>query len=227
MRLVGTSLFIAFYIFSFSAGASGTVTFFVADAEQKTLPDHPAMNNDPKRAQRIRDAVSPEEIAKAHKNAHLFQKVAKKYNLDWLILLAQGYQESRLDQSAVSPGGAIGIMQILPSTAADHNVDIPDIGTLENNLAAGSKYMRFIMNRYVSGEEIDPLNRHLIALASYNAGPVRISRLRKQAVERGLDPNKWFRNVEYMAAEKIGRKNVDYVLNIYLLYKAYRQVIPD
>ena len=227
MRFAGIPLFIAYYIFSFSVIADETVPFFVADAGQKTFPDHPAIKNDPKKAQRIQDAVSPDEIARARENAYLFRKAAKKYDLDWLMLLAQGYQESRLDQSAVSPGGALGIMQILPSTAADRNVDIPDISTMENNLTAGAKYMRFIMNRYISGEGIDPLNRHLLALASYNAGPARISRLRKQAAKRGLDPNKWFRNVEYMVAEKIGQKSVDYVLNIYLLYGAYKQVMQD
>ncbi len=198
---------------------------FVTDARQGTLLGNVMINKYLKSTKQIRDAVSPNEMAKAHETSGLFQGSGEIHDLDWLLLLAQGYQESGLDQSAVSPAGAIGIMQLLPTTAADPNVGIPDISTVENNIAAGSKYMRFIMDRYMSDETIDPFNRHLLALASYNAGPARINRLRKQAAERGLDPNKWFLNVEYLAAEDIGRENVDYVLNIYLYYMAYKRAI--
>jgi len=68
---------------------------------------------------------------------------------------------------------------------------------------------------------MDRLNKSLFAFASYNAGPARIQSLRVEAKKRGLDPNRWFRNVELIAAEKIGQETVTYVANIYKYYVAY------
>ena len=71
---------------------------------------------------------------------------------------------------------------------------------------------------------MDSLNKGLFAFASYNAGPARIRQLREKAAARGLDPNKWFNNVEVIAAESIGRETVQYVANIYKYYLAYQMV---
>jgi membrane-bound lytic murein transglycosylase MltF len=65
------------------------------------------------------------------------------------------------------------------------------------------------------------LDKALFAFASYNAGAGRMSQLRREAAGRGLDPNIWFHNVEYVAAEKIGAETVTYVSNIYKYYIAY------
>ena len=140
------------------------------------------------------------------------------------MLAAQGYQESRLDQGLRSPAGAIGVMQLLPSTAQDPNVGIPDIENLESNIHAGAKYLRFLLDRYFPGGDMDSLNRGLFAFAAYNAGPRRVARLRRLAEERGLDPNLWFDNVEVVAAQQIGRETVQYVSNIYKYYIAYRLI---
>jgi membrane-bound lytic murein transglycosylase MltF len=137
-------------------------------------------------------------------------------------MAAQGYQESRLDQSVRSRAGAVGIMQLLPSTAADPNVGIPDISEVEPNIHAGVKYLNFIGERYFSDPAIDEFNRTLFALASYNAGPARVRKLRDQAVKQGYDPNLWFDNVEVVAAKEIGRETVQYVSNIVKYYVAYR-----
>ena len=137
-------------------------------------------------------------------------------------MTAQGYQESQLDQSRKSRVGAIGVMQVLPTTAKDRNVNIPDITIAENNIHAGIKYMRFIVNEYFDGRAHRPENRTLFAFASYNAGPARVARLRAKAKEQGLDPNKWFNNVELVAAREIGRETVQYVSNIFKYYVAYK-----
>jgi membrane-bound lytic murein transglycosylase MltF len=150
-----------------------------------------------------------------------FEKYATEYQFDWLMLAAQGYQESGLDQSIKSPVGAIGVMQVMPTTAKDRNVAIGDIHIVENNIHAGVKYMRFLVNQYFDEPGIDKLNRHLFAFAAYNGGPNRIARLRRETAARGLDPNKWFNNVELLAAEQIGRETVQYVSNIYKYYIAY------
>ncbi|WP_203594785.1 transglycosylase SLT domain-containing protein [Wenzhouxiangella limi] len=154
--------------------------------------------------------------------AELFQLHAAENRLDWLMITAQGYQESRLDHSVVSPVGAIGVMQVLPTTAAD--MGISDVTDLEGNIQAGVRYVRYLIDSFFDDPDIEPADRVLLALASYNAGPGRIRTFRRIAAERGLDPNRWFNNVEHIAAEKIGRETVQYVSNIYKYYTAYRLV---
>ena len=172
-----------------------------------------------------RNALAKGDIERFQGLIDLFRKYSARYQLDWLMVAALGYQESGLDQSKRSPAGAIGVMQMLPTTAADRNVNIPDIEILENNIHAGTKYLRFLHDRYFDGEDLDPLNKALFTAASYNAGPARINGLRRKASQSGLDPNKWFRNVEVLAAQEIGRETVQYVSNIYKYYLAYREVV--
>ncbi len=154
----------------------------------------------------------------------LIKRYADLYEFDWLMLTAQAYQESKLDQSTRSRAGAIGIMQVLPSTAADRNVDISNIEQAEQNVHAGTKYLRFLRSRYFSSNEIAPLDRVLFSFAAYNAGPRNIGRARERAIVMGFDPNKWFGNVEVAAAKTISREPVVYVRNIYKYYIAYKQL---
>ena len=151
----------------------------------------------------------------------IIKRHAKQYNFDWLMITAQGYQESKLDQSLRSSAGAIGIMQVLPGTAADPNVGIADIHIADNNVHAGVRYLRFLRNRYFSNSEISPVDRVLLSFAAYNAGPASIARARKRAIQMGLNPNVWFSNVELAAARTISREPVIYVRNIYKYYVAY------
>ena len=153
--------------------------------------------------------------------AEIFSKYGDQYGVDYLMVAAQGYQESRLDQSARSSAGAIGIMQLLPSTAAGASVGIPDITDAESNIHAGIKYLDFIRNRYFSDPEMDHFNQTLFAFAAYNAGPARVRGLREKAAQKGYDPNVWFDNVEVIAAREIGRETVQYVANILKYYVAY------
>jgi len=113
-------------------------------------------------------------------------------------------------------------MQVMPATARDKAVNIPDIEKLESNIHAGIKYNRWVADTFFKDPGITPLNQQLLAFASYNAGPGRVSGLRKEAKAQGLDPNKWFNNVELIAARRIGRETVTYVANIYKYYLAYQ-----
>ena len=142
------------------------------------------------------------------------------------MLAALAFQESKIDQDKRSHAGAVGVMQVLPTTAKDKNINIADIEKIDPNIHAGTKYLRFMMDRYFDDPKIDRLNRGLLAFASYNAGPAKISKLRKEAAAMGLDPNLWFRNVEVVAAKRIGRETVNYVSNIFKYYLAYR-IIAD
>jgi membrane-bound lytic murein transglycosylase MltF len=152
----------------------------------------------------------------------LFTKYADRYGFDWLAVAAQAYQESELDQKKKSPSGAVGIMQLLPSTAAGDPINIKQIEKLENNIHAGVKYLHFLRKRYFSDPNMAPSARVDFSWAAYNAGPARINSLRRLAAERGMDPNRWFGHVERVAAEKIGREPVTYVANINKYYIAYK-----
>jgi len=169
-----------------------------------------------------RGATSKDDLRRFNELIGYFKKYATEYDFDWLMLAAQGYQESRLDQKTRSPVGAIGVMQVMPTTARDKNVGIKDIHLVEPNIHAGVKYLRFLVNEYFDEPGIDFANRHLFAFAAYNAGPNRIARLRKQTAAKGLDPDKWFNNVELLVAEDVGRETVQYVSNIYKYYIAYK-----
>ena len=173
----------------------------------------------------VRNVLSDEEFQRFKEAVQFFKKYAGMYDFDWLVVAALAYQESRIDQSKRSPAGAIGVMQVLPSTAADRNVGIQNIYKIENNIHAGVKYLRFMIDRYYAKEPMDRLNKLLFAFASYNAGPAKVAKLRKEAGEMGLNPNIWFRNVEIVAAKRIGRETVQYVSNIYKYYVAYRLIV--
>ncbi len=169
-----------------------------------------------------REATSKEEIAKFERTIDFFRKYSDQYELDYLLMMAQGYQESQLNQQAKSPVGAIGVMQVMPATGSE--LKVGDIRQIEPNIHAGVKYIRFMMDQFYANEPMDKLNKGLFTFASYNAGPGRIAQLRKEAAKRGLDPNIWFSNVEVIASEKIGRETVQYVSNIYKYYLAYQMI---
>jgi membrane-bound lytic murein transglycosylase MltF len=170
----------------------------------------------------VRNAAAESERRKLNQLIAFFKTYASKYDVDYLLMAAQGYQESGLDHSARSRVGAIGVMQIMPATGKDLRVG--DITQLEPNIHGGVKYFRFMMDQYFKDEPMDALNKGLMTFASYNAGPGRIRQLRRETAQRGLDPNRWFGNVERVVSERIGRETVQYVSNIYKYYIAYRLV---
>ena len=167
-----------------------------------------------------KNAAADAERQKLQAVVELFKKYGAQYDVDYLLMAAQGYQESTLDQDVKSPVGAIGVMQVMPPTGKELNVG--DITEVDANIHAGVKYMRFMMDRYFKDDPMDPLNKGLMTFASYNAGPGRIRQLRAETKKRGLDPNVWFGNVERVASERIGRETVTYVSNIYKYYITYR-----
>jgi membrane-bound lytic murein transglycosylase MltF len=173
----------------------------------------------------VKSATSEAQIRKFNELVAIFRKYGDKYDIDYLLMMAQGYQESQLDQSVKSKVGAIGVMQVMPATGKE--LKVGDITQIDPNIEAGVKYMRFMVDQYFKDEPMDKLNKVLFAFASYNAGPNRIQRLRKDAAARGLDPNVWFNNVERVVAEKIGRETVTYVSNIYKYYIAYTLVLQE
>jgi membrane-bound lytic murein transglycosylase MltF len=176
----------------------------------------------------IKNARSSDDLKRFNDAITIFRTYGKKYDLPWLLLAAQSYQESGIDQSRISPVGAVGMMQIKPSTAAGSPVFITGVDkSAEKNVEAGAKYLRFIANQLKQEGKLDRINTGLFAFAAYNAGPGRLIGLRKKAAQRGLDPNKWFGNVEIVAAREIGRETVTYVSNIYKYYVSYTLIMQQ
>ncbi|XAZ25460.1 transporter substrate-binding domain-containing protein [Sinorhizobium sp. B11] len=174
----------------------------------------------------VKRAYSPSDVARFQTLTEIFRKYGGSYSFDYLMLMAQGYQESQLDQSRRSPRGAVGIMQMLPSTAKDKVIGISGIDKdPDRNVEAGAKYLRHLIDTYIDDEGLTPKDRQLFAFAAYNAGPGNLHKFREKAKAMGLDPNVWFGNVENAASEIVGRETVQYVSNIYKYYVAYSLLV--
>jgi membrane-bound lytic murein transglycosylase MltF len=173
-----------------------------------------------RRVKQIQDPTRGSDWKRFQELQAIFRRYGERYGFDPLMLTAQGYQESGLDQSAKSHVGAIGVMQIMPATGAEMKVG--DIQIAEANIHAGAKYMDQLMTRYFADAKFSDGNRPLFAFASYNAGPGNISKMRREAKKRGLDPDKWFNNVEIVVAERLGLETTTYVRNIYKYYVTYK-----
>lgn len=167
-------------------------------------------------------ALATEQRAQFSKLVGLFRQYGEQYQFDYLMLIAQAYQESHLDHTRKSHVGAIGIMQIMPNTGKQ--MAVGDIHQLENNVHAGAKYLRYVIDEYFNDPAISEQDRMLFGFAAYNAGPTRIARLRETAARMQLDPNVWFRNVEHAVARHVGRETVNYVANIAKYYVAYKLI---
>jgi membrane-bound lytic murein transglycosylase MltF len=175
-----------------------------------------------KNADWVKNSNSTEEMKKFTTYVKYFKKYAADYHFDYLMLIAQGYQESRLDQSKRSSRGAIGIMQVMPKYASAPPISVPDVSRADRNILAGVRILDNIATNYFNDPAIDDVNKTLFTFASYNAGPSRMVRLRKKAAQDGLNPNKWFGNVELEVAQEVGEETVLYVDNVYKYYIAYK-----
>ena len=175
-----------------------------------------------KRIKTLSSAGEADDIKRFQSMLAIFKTYGQQYNFDPLMLAAQGYQESTLDQNKKSQVGAIGVMQIMPATG--ETLQVGDIHSIEPNIHAGTKYLDQLMTQYFKDADFKDQDRTLFAFAAYNAGPANIARMRTEAGKRGLDPNRWFNNVEIVTAEKIGMETTTYVRNIFKYYVSYKLV---
>jgi membrane-bound lytic murein transglycosylase MltF len=173
-----------------------------------------------KQIKQLHDPTRSDDYKRFQQTVALFEKYGTQYHFDPLMLAAQGYQESQLNQNAKSPVGAIGVMQVMPATGAE--LKVGDIKVTEPNIHAGTKYMDQLMTKFFPDAKFSDRDRTLFAFASYNCGPANVAKMRKEAEKRGLDPDQWFNNVEVVTAEKIGAETTTYVRNIFKYYAAYR-----
>lgn len=201
---------------------------FVAEHKQGTLLGNIFFKRYYGGVKWITNPLSPEVREQLDTYIAYFKKYGEQYDMPWLKIGALAFQESGLDQNARSGAGAVGVMQIKPSTAADKNVGILDVeSSAENNIHAGVKYLAFLRNRYFSDPEMSPQAQIDFTFAAYNAGPARVRRMRDKAREAGLNPNEWFFNVEHIARREIGRETVEYVANINKYYVAFNSILKQ
>lgn len=198
---------------------------FIKDNRQGSTLGNTLLLRYLKNAKYVKNAAAEKERRKFLTMVEIFRKYGDRYDVDWLLMAAQGYQESRLNQSVRSHVGAIGVMQVMPGTGKA--LKVGDIKQLDPNIHAGVKYMRWMIDHYYGDEPMTQLDKALFSFAAYNAGPARIARLRQETAKRGFDPNVWFGNVENLAAEKIGAETVTYVSNIYKYFIAYRLILDE
>jgi membrane-bound lytic murein transglycosylase MltF len=198
------------------------VNDFVATHKRGTVFGNTVIQRYAISSQMLKTATSPADLQKFEQTVALFQKYAAQYNVDYLLMMAEGFQESSLNQQAKSKVGAVGIMQLMPATG--EQMKVGDISQTEANIHAGVKYIRFMVDKYFANEPMTDTNKLLFAFAAYNAGPGRVHALRVEAAQKGFDPNVWIDNVEVIAAARVGMETVTYVANIYKYYIAYKLV---
>jgi membrane-bound lytic murein transglycosylase MltF len=169
-----------------------------------------------------RNAADDSDLLRFRELIALFEKHGQAVGFNPIMLAAQGYQESQLNQSRRSPRGAVGVMQLLPTTAAAPPISLTGVDRDASiNIEAGARYMRHLRDRYVNDPQLSERNRALMTFAAYNAGPGNLRKFRREAKAMGLNPDVWFNNVEQGAAKVVGRETVQYVSNIYKYFVAY------
>ncbi len=213
---------IAWMVRKNTPGLKDSLNRFVKSHRKGTLLGNIYFNRYYKGTKWIKNPLSDKERENLNRYTELFKKYSEQYGFDWILVMALAYQESGLDNSKRSAAGAVGIMQIRPSTAADKNIGIKRVDILENNIHAGIKYMAFLRERYFNYKDIRERDQIRFTLAAYNAGPAKIRKIRKSAQKMGLDPNRWFRNTELAALKHIGQETVQYVSNINKYYLIFR-----
>ena len=175
----------------------------------------------------IKNPVEKQLKARLKKYIKWFRKYSQTYKMDWMLMAAQGYYESGLDNRKKSPRGAMGIMQLMPSLAKDKRVAIKNLKPAQNNIHAGIKYLAILRDQYFNDPAIGPDNRMRFALAAYNAGPAKVQRIRALAKKSGYDPDVWFGHCEMAALRLVGQETVRYIRNINKYYIALRLVMQQ
>jgi membrane-bound lytic murein transglycosylase MltF len=170
----------------------------------------------------LHTATQGTDMQRFHDTVEIFRRYAGQYRFDTLLLVALGYEESRLEQQVRSSAGAVGIMQIKPIAA--RSVGVSDISKADPNVHAGTKLLAELMDNYFKNDPFDEQNRTLFAFAAYGMGAGALQSMRREAATEKLDPNVWFNNVERVAAARVGGETVRAVRNVYKYYIAYKLI---
>lgn len=167
----------------------------------------------------LKNPLSKNELSRFESMKMYFHRYGHEYQLDPLFLAGLGFQESLLNQNAVSPVGAIGVMQLMLETGKSMNTG--NIYELEPNIHAGAKYINSLLQTTSPESTLPETERGFFAVAAYNSGANNVRKARELAVNMGLDPNQWFFNVEMASARLLGLETFLYVRNVYKYYVTY------
>lgn len=165
----------------------------------------------------------------------LVKRYAEQHDFDWRLIVSQMYQESEFDPRARSFAGAVGLLQVMPRTARERGVT--KLTDPETNIRVGLEYLTWVRDRFE--DDLPVRDRMWFTLAAYNVGQGHVRDARRLATEQGLDPDKWFDNVEQAilllsqpeharAAQHgycRGREPVQYVREIRSRYEAYLETL--
>ncbi len=156
-----------------------------------------------------------------------FNQAAEQYNIDWRLLAAIGYQESRWLPDATSPTGVEGIMMLTNDTAAE--LGIKNRTNPAQSIAGGARY--FQQRLQTIPDQIPEPDRTWFALASYNIGKGHLEDARALTQKQGGNPDKWMdvkQRLPLLAKEKWhestkhgyarGKEPVQFVENIRSYY---------
>jgi membrane-bound lytic murein transglycosylase F len=197
------------------------------------------MKPDSKGAARARDlAYRADAQGKISPYDELFKAASKETGIDWRLLAAVAYSESRFNPKAASRWGAVGLMQVLPNTAKRVGIT-KHLEDPRNNIMAGARYLRRLCQVFEEGG-VAKRQQMRFALAAYNAGLGHIMDARHLAELTGRDRNRWFHNVEEALKLKQDRKwhektrfgyaraeeTVTYVSKIQSRYDVYVRHVP-
>jgi membrane-bound lytic murein transglycosylase F len=167
----------------------------------------------------------------------IIKSYAGELGWDWRLLASQVYQESKFDPQANSWAGAMGLMQLMPSTAK--SLGIQDLSDPKQSIEAGTKYLRQLYQQFESVQ--DSVNRMKLTLAAYNCGLGHVLDAQRLAEANDLDPKVWNDHVEEMLLDLRfpkhynksfikygyvrGSEPVNYVSQILDRYDHYKQFI--
>ncbi len=204
------------------------VVGLIADLERKYLED-------PAQLGALRRPPLPPGSPATSPWDSLFQHAAELHGLDWRLLAALSFAESGYDAEGVGPGGALGLMQLMPSTARAFGADDPLDPA--QNVEAGAKHLSWLFELLA---DVPAADRLAFTLAAYNMGIGHLEDARRLAAEKGLDPSRWADNVALVlplledpaAAGRLphgrarGAFTAHYVARVLDLYRSYAGRTP-
>ena len=172
--------------------------------------------------------------------SELIRSAGAEIEWDWRLLASLICQESRFKPGVVSHAGAVGLMQVMPSTGRRFGIDVK--ASPVENIIAGTLYI-LKLEKIFEEKVTDSLERKKFILASYNAGPGHVLDAMKLARKHGMNPEKWEGSVEVWLQKKSdpnyfndelvrngyfrGTESVAFVKQVLERYHRYCEIIPE
>lgn len=222
---LGVASELAFETLPSAPKLTGELGDFLDRYRHGSLPAEIGVRRHVGRSDALRDRPEPAASPSLSRYDDHFKRFADRYGFDWRLLASIACQESRFRQAVTNRWGATGLFQVKPVTAREPYIGIPEIAgraNAANNVHAGVRYLNWIKERYFDPvEEMHERDRIRMALAAYNAGPRTLLRAQRLATQMGLDPTRWFRNVELAMLAMDKQEPVKYVSEINQRYLSY------